>query len=62
MQVKSITALSPDKIQVSLGEIQKNDGTGPGAGPAMGGGSFTYEVAKADAPKVWDIQTISVNV
>lgn len=59
MQVTGIIAINPDKVRVTLGEVQQS-GQGPGAGMATGG-AFSYDVAKEDAPLVWDIVTISVS-
>ena len=63
MQVTSIQAINPDKVRVTLSDVQSNPGGGPGAGPAgMGAGAgFTYEIAKDQAPKAWDVQTITVS-
>lgn len=62
MMVVGVGAINPDKVRVTLGEMPANPGGGPGAGPAGGGaGSFSYETEKENAPKVWDVQTVSVN-
>lgn len=60
MVVTNVQGINPDKVRVTLGEVQGNPGGGPGAG-AVGGGSFTYEVEKDEAPKVWDTQNVTVN-